>query len=94
MNTVLDAAAKVAMADQFYESRRVIVTLIGEDQFLAKVDEFRPIMRGLCEEHRISEMQATVHILALFECDGFGSALAMAACTEIMEPSLGFNEKT
>ena len=89
--SILDIATKVAMADEFYQARDSVIVIIGKEKFKEKVEGFRPIMKGLCEERDISEMQATIEILASLKGRGTGieSLLAMAACTEIMEPSLG-----
>lgn len=89
MNAVTDIAAKVAMADQFYEARTTVIGLMGEEKFKEKVDGFRPILKDLCEKHGVSEMQATIDILAMLKGRGTETLLAMAACTEIMEPSIG-----
>ena len=79
---------KVEIAGKMYQARDSVIELIGEKRFRAKVEEFRPIIRGLCEKKKITEMKATIEILENFRGDGHLSLLAIAACTEIMEPSL------
>ena len=80
---------KVEIASKMYQARDAVIGLIGQEKFKRRVAEFRPIMEGMCAKKEISEMQATIEILKGLEGDGMASLLAMAACTEIMEPSIG-----
>ena len=89
MKSVLDVAEKVAVSSDLYAARTAVIELTGEKKFKENVDGFRPILRGLCEKNGITEMEATIEILGLLRGKGTESMLAMAACIEIMEPSLG-----
>ena len=79
---------KVEIAAKLYGARDTIIGLIGKEKFKSRVDEFRPIMEGICKKERISEMEATLKILLDLDEGAITSLLAMAACTEIMEPSI------
>ena len=71
-----------------YQARDAVIGLIGEKKFKSRVDEFRPIMTDICEKRKITEIEATIEILEMLKGDGHQSLLAIAACTEIMEPSI------
>lgn len=85
---VRDLAASVAITDQLKEARNTVITLIGEDKFIERVEGFRPILDGLCEKHDVSKIQATIDILKTLKGKEIETLLAMAACVEIMEPSI------
>jgi hypothetical protein len=78
----------IEIATKLYQARNTVIGLIGKEKFKERVDGFRPILKGMCEKKKITEMEATMEILKDLQGDGHLSVLAMAACTEIMEPSL------
>jgi hypothetical protein len=82
----MNKQAEIAL--KFYEARDVVHNLLGTDKFIAKVDEYRPIVENICKQKGISKLQATIAILDVLKQDGMATLVAMAACTEIMEPSL------
>ena len=87
--SVLDIAASVALSEQFIFCRETAVAVMGEEKFMDKVDGFRPILIEICEKNNISKMEATISILEMLKGREIESMLAMAACAEIIEPSLG-----
>jgi len=79
---------KVEIAAKLYEARDTIIGLMGKEKFKMRVEEFRPIMAGMCKKEGMTEMQATLEILKSLDQGAITSLLAMAACVEIMEPSI------
>ena len=78
---------QIEIASKMYEARDAVISLMGKEKFKERVDAFRPIIGGMCKKKKITEMQATIEILKDLQGDGMASLLAMAACTEIMEPT-------
>lgn len=76
---------QVEIAAKMYRARDAVITLIGEDKFKEKVDQFRPIMQGMCEQKKCTEIEATIEILEALKGKERETMLAMAACTEIIE---------
>lgn len=79
------------IVSKMYEARDAVIILIGEDRFKAKVNEFRPLLLEICKKEKINQIQAVTKILRSLEGQGTEMMLAMATCTEIMEPSLNKN---
>ena len=77
----------VEIAAKLYQARDSVIFIMGREKFMLKVDEFRPMLKGICEEKGITEMQATTDILFALDGRETEMLLAMAACVEIMEPS-------
>jgi len=82
----------VEIAHKMYESRRVVLSLLGPEKFKAKVEEYRPIIQGLMDKWKCDEINATTHIIKSLIAggnDGMAVMLALAACVEMVEPSEG-----
>jgi hypothetical protein len=73
------------LPDDFYSARNGIIQILGENEFNKKVDEFRPILRALCEESGMSVVEA-VSELSMVDEDSEQSILIKAVSAEIIEP--------
>jgi len=76
------------IAVQFYDARKMLISLLGADKFKTRVEEVRPILERIMREQKKSQMEATIVMLKACSDDNTHMSMVLATCCEIMEPSL------
>ena len=81
-----ELTVQVELMNKMLSARKLVVALQGQEHFLMKVDGFRPLLKGICEENGWTELEATIDILKTLDKEGMNNLVALAACVEIIEP--------
>jgi hypothetical protein len=77
---------KIIIPEEMYTARQGIIQLIGVDALVQKTEEFRPILRTMCEEGRVSVIEAVDSLLQVIDSTDIDPELLKAVCVEILEP--------
>ena len=77
---------KLVIPEEMYTARQGIIQLIGEDALAQKTEEFRPILRSLCEQGRVNVIEAVDSLLQSLDATDVDPELLKAVCVEILEP--------
>ncbi|MFT4650153.1 MAG: hypothetical protein ACI8XX_000092 [Polaribacter sp.] len=77
---------KIVIPEEMYTARQGIIQLIGEDALAQKTEEFRPILRAMCEEGRVTVIEAVDSLLQVVDSTNIDPELLKAICVEILEP--------
>ena len=77
----------VALAAQMYGCRKTVRNVLGEEKFREAVERMRPLLKSTQDKLECSQMTATLE-LAKAAKPGIETAIVLASCVEIMEPSL------
>ena len=54
---------QIVIPEEMYTARQGIIQLIGEAALAQKTEEFRPVLRTLCEQGQINVIQAVDALL-------------------------------
>jgi len=77
---------KIIIPEEMYTARQGIIQLIGVDALAQKTEEFRPILRTMCEEGQVSVIEAVDSLLQVIDSTDIDPELLKAVCVEILEP--------
>ena len=76
----------IVIPEEMYTARQGVIQLIGEDALAKKTEEFRPILRALCEQGRVNVIEAVDALLQSLDATDVDPELLKAVCVEILEP--------
>lgn len=77
---------KQLIPEEMYTARQGIIQLIGEQELARKTDEFRPMLRSMCEGGGMTVIEAVDYLLQNAESTNMDPELIKAMCVEILEP--------
>ena len=77
---------KLIIPEEMYTARQGVIQLIGVDALAQKTEEFRPILRAMCEEGRVTVIEAVDSLLQVIDSTDIDPELLKAVCVEILEP--------
>ena len=77
---------KIIIPEEMYTARQGVIQLIGVDALAQKTEEFRPILRAMCEEGRVTVIEAVDSLLQVIDSTDIDPELLKAVCVEILEP--------
>jgi len=69
-----------------YTARQGIIQLIGTEALAQKTEEFRPILRSMCQEAGVTVIEAVDSLLQVIDSTNIDPELLKAVCVEILEP--------
>ena len=72
--------------EDMYTARQGIIQLIGVEELERNTEEFRPILRAMCENGGVSVIEAVDYLLQNAESSNMDPELIKAMCVEILEP--------
>ncbi len=78
----------VGIAAKLYDTRRLMLSILGEAKFQEKVENFRPLFIQVERANKCGTIQAMNLILKTCDGDATKIAIVCAIAVEIMEPSL------
>ena len=78
--------SKIIIPEEMYTARQGVIQLIGVDALAQKTEEFRPILRTMCEEGRVTVIEAVDSLLQVIDSTDIDPELLKAVCVEILEP--------
>ena len=77
---------KIVIPEEMYTARQGIIQLIGEAALAQKTDEFRPVLRTLCQQGGVNVIEAVDALLQSIDDIDIDPELLKAVCVEILEP--------
>ena len=77
---------QIVIPEEMYTARQGIIQLIGEAALAQKTEEFRPVLRALCEQGQINVIEAVDALLKSLDDTDIDPELLKAVCVEILEP--------
>ena len=78
--------SKIVIPEEMYTARQGIIQLIGAEALAQKTEEFRPILRSLCEQGGVNVIEAIDGLLQSLDASDVDPELLKAVCVEILEP--------
>ena len=72
--------------EDMYTARQGIIQLIGVEELERNTEEFRPILRAMCENGGVTVIEAVDYLLQNAESSNMDPELIKAMCVEILEP--------
>ncbi|MFT6371950.1 MAG: hypothetical protein ACJAZT_000681 [Gammaproteobacteria bacterium] len=76
----------IIIPEEMYTARQGIIQLIGVDALAQKTEEFRPILRAMCQEGGVTVIEAVDSLLQAIDSTNVDPELLKAVCVEILEP--------
>jgi len=76
----------IIIPEEMYTARQGIIQLIGVEALAKKTEEFRPILRGMCQEGGVTVIEAVDSLLQVIDANDIDPELIKAVCVEILEP--------
>jgi hypothetical protein len=86
VNNVLDIAAKVQMIAKMYDARESLLSILGREEFMRRLADFRPAFEKVRAELKLSDIQTMIALMKT-STDGYQQIGILALSVEIMEPS-------
>lgn len=76
----------IIIPEEMYTARQGIIQLIGTEALAQKTEEFRPILRSMCQEAGVTVIEAVDSLLQVIDSTNIDPELLKAVCVEILEP--------
>ena len=77
---------QIVIPEEMYTARQGIIQMIGEAALAQKTEEFRPVLRTLCEQGQFNVIEAVDALLKSLDASDVDPELLKAVCVEILEP--------
>jgi len=77
---------EIVIPEEMYTARQGVIQLIGEEALAQKTEEFRPILRAMCEHSGVNVIEAIDALLQSIDATEVDPELLKAVCVEILEP--------
>ena len=78
--------SNIVIPEEMYTARQGVIQLIGEAALAQKTEDFRPILRAMCEQGRVNVIEAIDTLLQSIDATDVDPELLKAICVEILEP--------